>query len=318
MDAAVVELDALADPVRAAAEDDDLFLVALAGLVLVAVGRVKVGRVGLELRGAGVDQAVGRDQPGGFAFGADFVLVDAAGKGDLAVGETKALGVFQVERGEVHALVGDLLEVVEEPRVDVGRFENFIDGPTGHEGGLEPEDPLGVRHGELGFDLLAGRTVEVLLVEAEAPAAGFQRAQGFLHRLLEGAADRHRFADRLHRGREDGVGRGELLEGEARDLGDHVVDGRLEGRRGLSGDVVRQFAERVTDGQLGGDLGDREAGGLRGERRRARDARVHLDHDHPAVLRVDGELDVRAAGLDADLADHGEGGVAHDLVFAIR
>ena len=36
------------------------------------------------------------------------------------------------------------------------------------------------------------------------------------------------------------------------------------------------------------------------------DARVHLDDDHPARLRVDGELDVRAAGLDADLADDGE------------
>ena len=317
VDAAVVELDALADPVRTAAEDDDLLSVGLAGLVLVAVGRVEVRRVGLELRGAGVDQAVGRDQPGGLALGADVVLVDAAGEGDLAVGETEALGVLEVERGEVHALVGDLLEVVEEPRVDVRRFKDLVDGPAVHEGGLEPEDPLGIRHGELGFDLLAGDAVEVLLVEAEAPAAGFQRAQGFLHRLLEGAADRHRLADRLHRGREYGVRRRKLLEGEARDLGDNVVDGRLEGCRGLAGDVVREFAQRVADGQLGGDLGDREAGGLRGEGGRTRDARVHLDHDHPAVFRVDGELDVRAAGLDADLPDHGERSVAHDLVFAV-
>ena len=32
---------------------------------------------------------------------------------------------------------------------------------------------------------------------------------------------------------------------------------------------------------------------------------------------IDGELDVAAAGLDADLADDGDGGVAHPLVFLV-
>ena len=54
--AAVVELDPLADPVRAAAEDDDPRLVADARLVLVLVGRIVIGRDRLELGGAGVDQ----------------------------------------------------------------------------------------------------------------------------------------------------------------------------------------------------------------------------------------------------------------------
>src|SRR5690606_11314484 len=38
---------------------------------------------------------------------------------------------------------------------------------------------------------------------------------------------------------------------------------------------------------------------------------------HAAGFRAGGELDVRAAGFHADLADDGEGGVAHDLVFAV-
>src|SRR5688500_19706717 len=43
----------------------------------------------------------------------------------------------------------------------------------------------------------------------------------------------------------------ELLEGEARDLGDDIVDRRLEaGRRG-AGNLVLDLVERVADGELG-------------------------------------------------------------------
>ena len=63
----------------------------------------------------------------------------------------------------------------------------------------------------------------------------------------------------------------EFLEGEARHLGDDVVDGRLErGRRRAAGDLVAQLVERVAHRELGRDLGDREAGGL--GRQRARSA----------------------------------------------
>ncbi len=114
------------------------------------------------------------------------------------------------------------------------------------------------------------------------------------------------------------LGAGEFLEREARDLGDDVVDGRLERRRRrAAGDVVGDLVERVADRELGRDLGDREAGRLRGQRRGARHPRVHLDDDEAAVRRIDRELHVRAAGLDPDLAQHRDRGVAHDLVFLV-
>jgi len=59
MDAAVVELDALADAVRAATEDHDFLAVVVAHLVLDAVGGVVVRREGFELGGASVHEAVG-------------------------------------------------------------------------------------------------------------------------------------------------------------------------------------------------------------------------------------------------------------------
>ena len=64
----------------------------------------------------------------------------------------------------------------------------------------------------------------------EAGEAGLQAAQRLLQRFLEGAADRHHLADRLHGGGQHRLGAGEFLEGEARDLGDDIVDRRLEAR----------------------------------------------------------------------------------------
>src|SRR6516225_7158664 len=105
----------------------------------------------------------------------------------------------------------------------------------------------------------------VFLVAAEAEVAGLQAAQGFLQRFFEGPADRHRLADRLHLRRQRRIGVGELLERPARNFGDDVVDRRLEAGRRLAGDVVLELVKAVADGELGGDLGDREAGRFRGE-----------------------------------------------------
>ena len=114
-----------------------------------------------------------------------------------------------------------------------------------------------------------------------------------------------------------GIGRRELLEGEARDLHHDVVEHRLERRRRRLRDVVRDLVETVADGDLRPDARDRKPRRLRRERRRARHARIHLDDEHLAVARVHGELDVAAAGVDADLADDRDRRVAHHLILAV-
>ncbi len=143
------------------------------------------------------------------------------------------------------------------------------------------------------------------------------RAQCLLHRFGETAADRHRLADRFHRGCQQRLCARKLFEGEPRHLGDDVIDRRLERGRCDARDLVGELIECVADRQLGRDLGNRKAGRLRGERRGARDARVHFDNDQLAVGWVDRELHIRAAGIDADFAQYRDRGIAHQLVFLV-
>ena len=201
------------------------------------------------------------------------------------------------------------VDLLQEPRIDAAHLVDFFERGAEADRLRHHAQPVGRGQAERGADgvlvLAMAEAGDLDLVEAGE--AGFEPAQRLLQQFLEGSADRHDLADRLHRGGQHRLRARELLEGEARDLGDDVVDRRLEGGgRGAAGDVVLQLVQRVADRELGGDLGDREAGGLGGERGRARHARVHLDDDEPAVGRVDGELHVGAAGLDADLAQHAQ------------
>ena len=67
MAAAIIELDALADAVGAAAQDDDLFAVARIGFAVhlaaqrLLVSRVHIGRGRREFRGAGIDALIDRE-----------------------------------------------------------------------------------------------------------------------------------------------------------------------------------------------------------------------------------------------------------------
>ena len=93
VDAAVIELDALPDAIRAAAENHHLLRRVAFDLVVAAiVGRIVIGRVGLELGGAGVHEPVARHEAELLALGADGVLGLAGQMGDLPVGKPERLG----------------------------------------------------------------------------------------------------------------------------------------------------------------------------------------------------------------------------------
>ena len=154
----------------------------------------------------------------------------------------------------------------------------------------------------------APRTVERRLLDA---------SPGLADRLRKGPTDRHRLADRLHGRGQHRRCLGELLEREARDLHDDVVERRLEGGGRLPRDVVRDLVQAVADGEQRGDLRDREAGRLRGEGARSGDPGIHLDQDLTAGGGIDRELHVRPPRLDPDHAQDLDRGVAHPLVLPV-
>ena len=333
MAAAIIEFDALADPVGSAAEDDDLLLVRWRGFVgRVAgkrrfVGRIHVSRRRSEFGGAGVDAL--EDRPHA-KLAAALRNLFGGKPGELAeprIGKSHRFEPAQRRRRRRQALAADFgfhlddaADLGQEPRIDMA---GIVDVGIAH---AEPhrlrhfQQAVRRRRAERGAD----GVLVVALIEArdgdliKTGQSGFQRAQRFLQAFRECAADRHRLADRFHRGGEHRFGAGKFLEGKARHLGDDVIDGRLErGRRGAAGDVVGDLVERVADRELCRDFGDGETGRFRSERRGPRHPRIHLDDDQAAVGRIDRELHIGAAGLDADLAQHRDRGVAHDLIFLV-
>ena len=120
-----------------------------------------------------------------------------------------------------------------------------------------------------------------------------------MQRLLKRPTDRHRFADAFHLRGQRWLGLRKFLEREPRHLDHAVIDRRLEAGRRFAGDIVLDFVQRVTDGQLGRDFCNGKAGRF------------------ACVVRMDRELNVRPARLDTDLANDRERGVPHHLVFFV-
>jgi len=313
----VVELDALPDADRPRAEHEYLPLVADDRLVLVLVGRVEVGDVALELARAGVDHLVDREQS---EFSAEFVdvgLPDAPEPRDELVREAHALGLPEVfcvpGMFPKHLLVlDDRADAVDEQEVDPGCARD--DAGVG----AAPKQLRDREHAVVGADrhVLQKRRVRRLveLRHVHVAHADLERAHRLQQALLDRPADRHDLAGRLHLRRQL-VRRGrELVEREARHLRDDVVERRLEAR-GRVRDL--NLVERHADRDLRRNARDRVAARLRGERGRARHARVDLDHVVVERVRVERELHV-AAALDLQRADDAKRAVPEQMVLLVR
>src|SRR6516162_11717043 len=135
VDAAVVELDPLPDSIRPAAKNDDLLAVGRLRFALLFVGGVHVRGARREFRRAGVDALVHRPQAQRMAARTDFVLVRLPEIRQPPIREAYALEPSQLVGGKVLQLplldcklgVDDLLDLSEEPAVDLGELIHLVD-----------------------------------------------------------------------------------------------------------------------------------------------------------------------------------------------
>ena len=290
--ARVVELDALTDPVRAGAEDHDARPFRRQDLGFLLVGRVVVRRARRELAAARVDGLEhGRDAQR-LAVAAHRGLGRPGQQREAAVGHPQAFRVAELARrrasragrprSAVPSSTTSAIWSTNHGSMPRGR-RDLLDRDAGVQRALDQVEP------HLGA-VRAGRSGGRPRTQPGTRHRGRIRPSRCPRRALPSASLKVRPiaitspTDFIVE-REPRVGLGELLEGEPRDLHDHVVERRLERRGRLARDVVHDLVEPVADREEGGDLRDREPGGLRGERARARDARVHLDQHLAAGLR---------------------------------
>ena len=134
--AAVVELDALPDPVRAAAKNHDAFVFLRRRLVFLLVGRVVIRCVSFELGGAGINLLEGCLDASRLAVRANFALGRAPPEGELPIREAVLLGspekligaVGQASRRDHFFFdVDNGAHLPEEPRIDCSQLLNVLD-----------------------------------------------------------------------------------------------------------------------------------------------------------------------------------------------
>ena len=215
--AAVVELDALADAVRAAAEDDDLLRRSVGARLVTRPRRSSRGtacsasnsaaQVSTRLKTGRMPRlSAGLRAPAPRWCRHSFMSRRSEKPSCFALQQRRA--VVQQRDAALRAVDADRLvrvdhlpQVAQEPGVDLGELVNAS-------ASLRPARIASAschrRSGLGAHDLRASSSSQRRrrCRQVQAPAADLQRAQRLAQALLEGAADRHHLADRLHlRGR---------------------------------------------------------------------------------------------------------------------
>ena len=112
------------------------------------------------------------------------------------------------------------------------------------------------------------------------------------------------------------IGENEFVERPAREFHDAVVNRRLETRLRLLRHSVRDFIERIADGNFGGNLRNGVSRRLRRQRRGTADTRIDLDDIVAIAVRIECILRV-AAAFDIQLTDDAERRTAQHLIVMI-
>ena len=218
--------------------------------------------------------------------------------------------------GQQDFYIRDVLDLMDEPLVNLRDLMDLVNARDAAAQGFgNHEDAFIVDARKVLLD--AGIIPLIHLFHMQAVHADLQRAGGLEDCSLEMAVNAHDLARSLHLRTERTVSIDKLVERPAREFDDTVIKCRLEAGFRLLGNCVGDLIERIADGNLGRNLGNRIAGSLGSQCRRTADTRVDLNDIVAVAVRIQCILRI-AAALDAKLADNAQAGAAEHLIFMVR
>ena len=207
--------------------------------------------------------------------------------------------------------VDDLLQRFEEERRDHCQFAKRLDAFAAAEQFRDCEDAVGAEFLQICMNVFIRHLVK--LCHVEVADTGFKRTDRLQEAFLQCGADAHDFAGCLHLGAEHIRCQRELVEREARELCDKVIERRFD----CGGSACdRNILECHADRDLCGDAGNRITACLGSQRRGTRYTRIDFDQIVFAGVRIQRELHVAAAG-DLKLADDLDRAVIQHLQIMI-
>ena len=191
---------------------------------------------------------------------------------------------------------------------------NLLIGNALADGFRNQPDTAVVHHMKLIQDFLSGNICKI--IGHQAVHVLLQRTDGLHQRALKIVADGHNLAGGLHLCGQGTFCADKFIKGQTGHLHDTVVQHRLKAGLGLSGNGVGNLVQGITQGNLSRYLGNGVARSLGSQRRGTADTGIYLDDAVFEALRMQGILNVAAAG-DVQLADDIQGGCTQHLVLLV-
>ena len=319
VDGTPVELNRASNTVNTATQDKGAVVIKGDIVRSGVVGGVEVVCVGRELSSQGVNPLHPGSDAESSPASADIVLSRSDQKSDLLVGESKLLGPehhFLLDTEEATDLlqlvvaIDNVLELVQEPLVNLGQVMDLVHGVVLVEHGLTNGQPTSVS----GVLQNLIQVLEGVTLETEEP--GVNLTDSLLERLLEGTTNGHDLTDGLHGASNVPVDMLELAQIPSGDLGDDVVQTGLEVGGGGLGDCVGELRESVAQPDFGSSVGQRVTGSLGGQSRRTRKTSIDLNNTVVETIGLQSVLDV-AFTNNTKMANDLDGGSTEHVVLLV-
>ena len=262
MDGGVIEFHALADADRAGPQHYDFLLIRNAGFVFLFVGGIKVGDIAFKFGSTGVNHFICRFDATLLSKAVNLRFRFVPQHADFFIGKAVFLGFPQCR--DVILVAANLVfhcydvpDFAEEEPVDGSLSCNAVHVTAQTEQLGDGIDPVVCADADVGKEFFPAHGIE--LAQMNMKGADLQGTDAFQQAFLKGPAYAHHFPGGFHLGGQGIVGVGKFVEGEAGQLGHHIIQRRFKRGGGVGNlDLVQGHA----NADLGGDTGDGVATGL--------------------------------------------------------